>query len=113
MACPKVASLNAEDLFETPDIAVRRSFAHFGLPVTEEKIKEIVDGELFARYSKNPQVAFDNAARLARREALRQELKPELEEARAWVAARTANTPLPARLANPLIGEGADLLAPA
>lgn len=110
---PKVASLNAEDLFETPDIAVSRAFAHFGQPAAEGDVARIVGGELFARYSKNPQVAFDNAARLARREALRQELRPELEEARQWVAARAGETRLPERLANPLVGEGADLLAPA
>lgn len=110
---PNIASLNAEDLFDTPDVAVRRAFEHFGQPVREEEVAKIVGGELFARYSKNPQVAFDNAARLARREALRQELKPELEEARQWVVARASETQPPARLANPLIGEGADLLSPA
>lgn len=107
---PNVASLNAEDLFETPEIVVRSAFAHFGQAVDDQEIASIVGGELFARYSKNPQVVFDNAARLQRREALRRSLQPELDEAQQWVARAAAKTTLPARLANPLVREGAELL---
>ena len=41
----------------------------------------MVAGPLFSTYSKNPEVPFDNAARLARRDALERSLAAELDQA--------------------------------
>lgn len=100
---PNAASLNAEDLFDTPREVTAASFRHFGQTVDEPQLDAIMSGDLFSRYSKNPSVAFDNAARHERRRALAAELAPEIAEARAYVEA--SGHKLPDRLRKPLIGE--------
>ena len=100
---PNVASLNAEDLFDTPRETTAAAFGHFGQTVDDAQLDTIMAGELFTRYSKNPQVAFDNAARHERRRALAADLAPEIAEARAYVEA--SGRRLPDRLAKPLVGE--------
>jgi hypothetical protein len=110
-AHPQLVSLNAEDLFNDPRRVVGAAFDYFGAPRSAAKLDAIVSGELFARYSKKPDQKFDNAARLARREALQREIGGEIAEARAWVARVAETRPLPERLANPLSGESPALLA--
>jgi hypothetical protein len=100
---PNAASLNAEDLFDTPREVTAASFRHFRQTVDEPQLDTIMSGELFSRYSKNPNVAFDNAARHERRRALATEIAPEVAEARAYVEA--SGHRLPERLPKPLIGE--------
>ncbi|MGH6950683.1 MAG: hypothetical protein ACREH4_07410 [Vitreimonas sp.] len=107
---PNAASLDAESLFNAPADALSASFAHFGMAQTPVAVDAIVTGELFARYSKDPRMQFDNAQRLERREALRRELAGELEQARVWVAQCAAAARLPQRLAKPLVGAGAPLI---
>jgi len=107
---PRAASLDAEAFFNSPREAVSASFAHIGSPCSDAHLDAVINGELFARYSKNPTVAFDNAARLARREALKKDLLEELEEARAFVEHAREAKPLPPKLARPLVGESPDLL---
>lgn len=107
---PKAASLDAEVFFNHPREAVAASFRHFGMSCPDERLDAIIGGELFARYSKNPSVAFDNSARLARRDALKKEMAGELDEARNYVLRALESEPLPAKLANPLTGESPDLL---
>jgi hypothetical protein len=53
----------------------------------------LVDGPLFSTYSKNPELPFDNAARVARRAELEDMLAPELEQAQNWIAARSEAAP--------------------
>jgi hypothetical protein len=48
-------------------------------------IAAVVAGPLFATYSKNPAVPFDNAARLERRGLLEPTLAGEVGEARRWL----------------------------
>jgi hypothetical protein len=48
-------------------------------------VDALVAGPLFSRYSKNPDFAFDNAARLARKAELAIALEPELEAATRWL----------------------------
>ncbi len=107
---PTVASLNAEDLFDTPERALGGAFNHMQVEHTDEEICGIVRGDLFSKYSKNPSVDFNNASRLARRAALKDSLVREIEEARSWIANATAADPLPARLGRSLVGEGPELL---
>jgi hypothetical protein len=103
-------SLNAEDLFNRPRPVLEAAFAHFGVAASARDLDAILAGELFSRYSKNPDVAFDNAARLERQAQQRQEIAPDLVAARAFVETRLAQSPLPTRLARPLIGESPELL---
>ncbi len=109
-AHPRAASLDAEAFFNNPREAVAASFNHIGPPCSDAHLNAVINGELFARYSKNPAVAFDNASRLARREALKKELATELNEARAFVERALEGKPLPQKLARPLIGDSPDLL---
>jgi hypothetical protein len=100
---PNAVSLNAEDLFDTPREVTAASFHHFGQTVDDNALNTIMSGELFSRYSKNPNVAFDNAARHERRRALAAEVAPEIAEARVYVT--SSGHKLPDRLPKPLIGE--------
>jgi hypothetical protein len=108
-AYPKARSLNAEALFETPKAVLAAAFELFGQPQSDGTIEAIVASELFSRYSKDPRHQFDNSQRIGRREKLKVELASELEIGRLWVAARAER--LPERLARPLFGDGASLLA--
>lgn len=106
----RAASLNAEDLFNRPLDTVRAAFGHFGQPQTEEVIQRIVASDLFERYSKNPSVAFTNAARLERKRSMRTEIAAELAQARALIDRLPAAQKLPSRLGADLLGGGVDLL---
>ena len=108
-AYPQARSLSAEALFETPKPVLAAAFELFGQPQSAETIEAIVASDLFSRYSKDPRHQFDNAQRIERREKLKVELAAELQAGRAWVRARAGG--LRARLAKPLVGEGAELLA--
>lgn len=112
-AHPQTLSLNAEHLFNAPRDAVGAAFATFGVAQTTAEIDAIVASDLFTHSAKKPDLAFDNAARLARRERLTRELSGEIAAARTWVAARTASGWLPEKLGNPLSGDAPALLASA
>jgi hypothetical protein len=107
---PNAVSLNAEDLFNTPEKALFASFAHFGMPQTQETVDAIVGSDLFARYSKDPRLQFDNAQRIERLGRLRTSLAGELDEARQWLSQCAAAARLPLRLSRPLVGAGARLI---
>jgi hypothetical protein len=107
---PHARSLNAEALFNTPRPVLEAAFAYFGVPASDQDLDAILAGELFSRYSKNPDVAFDNDARRARQTQQRDEIADELAAARTWVASRLAIRPLPQRLPQPLVGQSPDLL---
>ena len=55
-----------------------------------DRISALVAGPLFATYSKNPEVAFDNDARMARRRELEASLSDEIRGAQAWVESAAA-----------------------
>ena len=55
-----------------------------------ETIDGIVNGDLFSRYSKDPNLQYDNTRRLQDRESLRTHLESELAEARQWLEAAAA-----------------------
>lgn len=107
---PNAASLDAETLFNAPAATMAAAFAHFGQPQDGATIDAIVDGELFSRYSKDPKLAFDNAQRSARQKRLKEDMRADLDAARAWVMSHPAAQGLPARLSKPLLGEGSALI---
>ena len=88
-ALPNARALDAEIFFADPRTVLEASASHLGAAITAADIDRCVAGPLFATYSKNPDVAFDNQARVARRTELETQLADSLEEGRLW-AARSA-----------------------
>jgi len=88
-ALPNARSLDAEDFFAAPSQFLALAAAHLEVPMSASEIQSLVDGPLFSTYSKNPELPFDNQARMARRAELEVAIAPELEQAQAWIAARS------------------------
>lgn len=86
---PNARALDAETLFAEP-ATVLKAAAHLEIPIPSDTLEATVAGPLFATYSKDPSLAFDNTVRLARRAEVAQAIAAELDEAQAWVAERTA-----------------------
>lgn len=84
---PNARALEAEAFFSAPRPTLRAAAAHLGVPMSDPAIDEVVAGPLFATYSKNPELPFDNETRLARRAELEAPLGPELAEAQGWIEA--------------------------
>lgn len=103
-------SLDAELFYAAPAEVLSEAFRLFGAEVDGAEVEAIAGGELFGSYSKNRGARFDNQARVERRETLRKELAPELEQARGWLERRMADFPLPERLGKPLVKESPALL---
>ena len=108
---PQAKSLNAENLFNNPQAILKHAFHHFGQLCEDATIENIVHGELFTRYSKDPRRQFDNNSRLAQRQILKNELKHEIEEARNWIEQQSDILSIPEKLMNSLTGESVNLLA--
>ena len=100
---PHTATLDAEDLFNSPKAVLSAAFSHFGQPQNEDTLDEIVRSDLFARYSKNPNMEFNNERRLERQVTLRQQLGQALDDAAAWIARHPASTLLKGSLPKPLL----------
>ncbi|MEA3009757.1 MAG: hypothetical protein QOJ91_1449 [Sphingomonadales bacterium] len=92
---PNARALNAEAFFDAPRPVLQAAAAHLGVPMSEAMVDSAVSGPLFATYSKNPELPFDNRTRLARRAELEQPLAPELALARRWIEARTGDSAPP------------------
>ncbi|WP_295638812.1 hypothetical protein [Novosphingobium sp.] len=84
-AMPNARSLDAEQFFAKPGAALFAAARHLQVEATPDAITALLAGPLFATYSKNPAVAFDNQARIARRELLEPVLAEEIAEARRWL----------------------------
>ncbi len=89
---PHGRTLDAETFFNQPREMVTAAARHLDVALSDAEIAEIVAGPLFATYSKNPDVAFDNAARLSRRAALEATLAGELAQAQAWIERTTGES---------------------
>lgn len=87
-ALPNARALDAEDFFGAPREVLALAAGHLDVPMTGEAIQALVDGPLFSTYSKNPELPFDNVARLARRAEMEEAIAPEIEQAQNWIAAR-------------------------
>jgi hypothetical protein len=107
------ASLDAEVFFNAPRETLGACFRHFDQERSARDVEAIVASDLFTRYAKNPNMAYNNDTRLHLQEALRRELGAALAEARRWVEMQPAAARLPKRLAKPLVGDGCDLLGSA
>jgi hypothetical protein len=83
---PNARSLNAESFFSGPHGVLQAAAAHLQVPMSPMAIDAVVDGPLFATYSKNPSVQFDNAARLARRRETEAILRDDLSLAERWIS---------------------------
>lgn len=82
---PNARTLDAETFFADPARAILAAAECLGIEAEEARVSQLVHGPLFATYSKNPALAFDNAARLARRAKLEAALGPEIASADAWL----------------------------
>jgi len=89
---PNARALDAETFFAAPRPTLKAAAAHLGVPLSDAAIDATVAGPLFATYSKNPELPFDNEARLARRAELEAPLAAELAEAQRWIEARTGES---------------------
>jgi hypothetical protein len=98
-ALPNARSLDAEDFFNAPRQFLALAAAHLEVPMAASEIQALVDGPLFSTYSKNPELPFDNEARMARRAELEVAIAPELEQAQKWIAARSEAGPATAAIA--------------
>lgn len=88
-AMPGASTLDAERFYADPAATLAALAPRLGRVADPARIAQVAAGPLFSTYSKRPGVAFDNAARLGRREALRRELASDLAEVRL-AAARAA-----------------------
>lgn len=102
-------SLSADRLFDDMAPTLAAALAWSGQTVDGDAISAIAQA-LGGRYAKNPDAAFDNAARLTRREETLSTFDDEIRAARQWVDARLADHPLPDALPRPLIGDPVPLL---
>jgi len=85
---PNARTLDAETFFAEPGRCLKFAAVHLGVPMASEEIEAAVAGPLFATYSKNPQVSFNNEMRLERRSELERALAAEIEQAQRWVRDR-------------------------
>jgi len=98
-AMPHARALDAELFFTEPVAVLKMAARHLGVPIADAVLEAAVAGPLFATYSKNPSLAFDNAARIARRADVEQAIAPELDAAEAWVGRHAARSAPDAALA--------------
>lgn len=98
-ALPNARSLDAEDFFARPSELLALAAAHLDVPMDPAEAEAVVAGPLFSTYSKNPELPFDNVARVARRAELEVAIAPELDQAQAWIAKRSEAGPAFAAIA--------------
>ena len=108
---PNCQSLDAEALFSQPAAVLMAASALFGTPFDTGEVAKITAGPLFNTYSKNPALAFDDAARRQRQAGQAAALAPEIAAAHRWVRAQSRESPLPDVLPRPLVASGRPLLA--
>lgn len=107
---PSATCLDAEDFFNQPRQSLAAAFKLFGQTRSDAEIESTIKGELFSRYSKNPQLEFSNESRLGQREEARAQLQDEIAAAREWIERQPAFARLPRRLQRPLVGAGGALV---
>ncbi len=98
---PGAVSLDSEQLFAAPLATLTAAAAHLQVQITATQAQKIVSGPVFTTYAKRPEIAFDNAARQARRNQLEREIASELVEGVEWVKQQGGGETL---LDRPLLG---------
>lgn len=83
---PNARTLDAERFFGDPAASLTAAAELLGVSTTGADVAALVDGPLFSTYSKRPDVPFDNATRLERRDQLSRALAGDIDEADEWVA---------------------------
>lgn len=103
---PNARALDAELFFADPAPVLAAAAPLLGVPMSADEAAAITQGPLFSTYSKNPNVTFDNDARLARKADLARTLGADLTAAHDWIARNGADAAnVIARLdARPLLG---------
>jgi hypothetical protein len=89
---PNARTLDAEAFFAAPSPTLKAAASHLGVPMGDSAVDAAVAGPLFATYSKNPELPFDNEARLARRAELEEPLAPDVALAQRWIEAETGES---------------------
>lgn len=92
-AFPNARALDAETFFNDPLPTLADAARHLEIEANPDALREMVSGPLFTSYSKQPSIAFDNNARLARRDALAETLAPDIAAAHAWIERATGGAP--------------------
>lgn len=90
-AMPQARTLEAEQFYARPEVAVTSAARLFGLPADPQIAADIAAGPLFKTYSKGAGQPFDNAVRLARRASLAEQLRSDIAEAGTWLARRNVD----------------------
>lgn len=85
-AMPQARALDADRFFAQPAEMLAAAARLFGIEAEPSAFAAVVAGPLFATYSKNPDAAFGNAERLARRARAEADLGAELAAAEDWLA---------------------------
>ena len=101
----QLRTLDANMLFDMPAETIAAASKLLDAGIDKGEASSIASGPLFSTYSKNPDVPYDPALRIERREEAKKKLSSELIEARRWVDQRAAQFGLSARLGRPLLGE--------
>jgi hypothetical protein len=78
-------ALDSEAFFAAPAPVLKAAARHLEVPMSDAAADAVVAGPLFSTYSKNPNLPFDNEARLARRAETKTGLTGEMAQARAWI----------------------------
>ncbi len=84
----RVLMLDADDFFARPETALRASFDHLGIEITDGEIAAIASGPDMRRYSKAPEHAYDTALRNEVLAAARAEHAGEIARGLAWLNRR-------------------------
>jgi hypothetical protein len=85
-AMPNARSLDGERFLQSPVDSVARAAVALGMAADDAAVARLADSPLFTTYSKRPGLAFDNAARLARRRSDEAALEADIGAAEAWIA---------------------------
>ena len=109
-ANPAMRSLDGDQLFDRPAETIAAASDLLGAGLDAAAAEAVAKGPLLTSYSKNPEVPFDNSARLKLRAEAQAQLSGELDAARRWVDRRLGDEGLPATLDRPLVGESPQLL---
>lgn len=86
-ALPQARSLDAEAFYADPAALLAAAARLLGFDDNAAAVARVLEGPVFATYSKRPGAAFSNAERLARQDAARIVLADEIAAARHWLDA--------------------------